>query len=103
MTASMPRVSAPPIEYQLRSASAPIFLAIPEFDAADSALVTRQVISPCRTAVTDSTPNLDLGVGAVLEMHHDALDLNVAALNKEPDGSEPSAGIDTNGVLIAPA
>jgi len=97
------RVSAPPIEYELRSASAPIFPAIPEFDAANPALVPRQVNSPGRTTVPDSIPNLNLGVGAVLEMHHHALDLNVASLNKKPDRSEPPAGIDTNGVMITPA
>jgi hypothetical protein len=97
------QVSAPPIEYQLRSASAPIFPPIPEFDAANSALVTRQVNCPCRTAVPDSIPNLNLGVGAVLEMHHHTLHLNVATLNKKPDRSEPSAGIHTNGVMILPA
>ncbi|HST10348.1 MAG TPA: hypothetical protein VLL05_08215 [Terriglobales bacterium] len=36
-------------------------------------------------------------------MHHYALDFNVAALNKEPDRSEPSASIHTNGVMILPA
>jgi hypothetical protein len=36
-------------------------------------------------------------------MHNDALDLNVATLNKKPDRSESPAGIDTNGVMIAPA
>jgi hypothetical protein len=36
-------------------------------------------------------------------MHHHALDLDVATLNKKPDRSEPSAGIHTNGVMISPA
>src|SRR5689334_9797783 len=93
--------SAPPIEYQLRSASAPISPAIPEFDAANSALVPRQVNCPCRTPAADSIPNLNLGVSAVLEMHHHALDFDVATLNKKADRSEPAAGIDTNGVMIA--
>jgi hypothetical protein len=87
----------------LRSASAPIFPAIPEFNAANSALVPRQVNCPCRSAASDSIPNLNLGVSAVLEMHHHALDLNVAALNKKPDRSEPSASIHTNGVMILPS
>jgi hypothetical protein len=87
----------------LRSASPPIFPAIPDFDAANSAVVPRQVNSPCRPTIADAIPNLNLGVGAILEMHHDALDLNVAALNKKPDGSESPAGIDTNVVMIAPA
>ncbi|HKQ08780.1 MAG TPA: hypothetical protein VJ464_26900 [Blastocatellia bacterium] len=97
------RLSAPPIEDQLRSASAPIIPAIPEFDTANSALVPRQVNCPRRPAVADSLSNLNLGVGAVLEVHHDALDLNVPTLNKKPDRSEPSAGIHTNGVMILPA
>jgi hypothetical protein len=86
----------------LRSASAPIFPAIPDFDATNSALVPRQVNCPCRAAAPDSIPNLNIGVGAVLEMHHHALDLNVATLNKKPDRLEPSAGIHTNGVMISP-
>jgi hypothetical protein len=98
---SLPRVSAPPIEYQLRFISVPVFLAIPEFDAANSALVTRQVISPCRTTVPDPTPNIDLGVVAAIEMHNDALNLNVATLNKKSDRSEPPAGLDPYGVMIA--
>lgn len=101
MTASLSQVSAPPIEYQLRSASAPISPAIPDFDAANSALVPRQVNCPCRTPAPDSIPNLNLGVGAVLEMHHHALDLNVATLNKKSDRPESPAGIDTNVVMIA--
>jgi hypothetical protein len=78
-----------------------MFLAIPEFNAANSALVPRQIYSPCRTAVADSLLNVDLGVVAVLEMHNHALDLNVATLNKKPDRSEPPIGFDPNGVMIA--
>jgi len=36
-------------------------------------------------------------------MHNNSLELNVATLNKKPDGSEPSAGIHTNGIMIASA
>jgi hypothetical protein len=100
--AYLSRVLTPSIEYQLWSASAPVFPAIPEFDAANSALVTRQVNSPCRTAVPDSISNLNLGVVAALEMHHHALDLNVTTLNEKPDCSKSPAGIHTNGVMIAP-
>ncbi|MGA9768053.1 MAG: hypothetical protein WBV94_03370 [Blastocatellia bacterium] len=34
-------------------------------------------------------------------MHHYALDLNIATLNKKPDRLEPSASIHTNGVMIS--
>ena len=36
-------------------------------------------------------------------MYHHALELYLAALNEKADRSEPPAGIDTNGVMIAPA
>jgi hypothetical protein len=102
-TAILSRVSAPPVEYQLRSASLPISPAIPDFDAAYSALVTRQVNCPCRAAAPNAIPNLNLGVGAILEMHYHALYLNVATLNKKPYRPEPPARVDTNAVMIAPA
>lgn len=46
-------------------------------------------------------PGLDSGVVAALEMHNDALNLDVAALNKKPYRSEPPVGLDPNGVMIA--
>jgi hypothetical protein len=36
-------------------------------------------------------------------MHHHTLELYLAALNEKADGSKPTAGIDTNVVMIAPA
>jgi hypothetical protein len=87
----------------LRSASLPISLAIPEFDAANSALVSRQINWPCITTIPDSIPNSDIGIFAILEMHNNSLELNVAALNKKPDRSESPAGIHTNDVMIASA
>jgi len=98
--ASLNRASAPPIEHQLWSASVPISLAIPDFDAANSALVPRQVNRPCSTVSPDVLPNLDVGVGAVLEMYHHSLELYLAALNEKADRSEPPASIDTNVVMI---
>jgi hypothetical protein len=96
-------VSAPPVEYELWSASPPVFPAIPEFNATNSAFVPRQVNRPCGSAVADSIPNFDLGIGPVFEMYNHALDFNVAALNEKSDRSEPPAGIDTNIVMIPPA
>src|SRR5262249_17912956 len=81
----------------------PIFLAIPEFDAANSALVSRQVNCPCITTIPDPIPNSDVRIFAILEMHHDSLELNVATLNIKPDRSESPRGIHTNDVMIASA
>jgi hypothetical protein len=102
MAASLSRVSAPSKEYQSRSARAPIFLAIPELDASNSPLVTRQVNCPCRIASPDSIPNLDIRVGAVLEMHNNSLELNGATLDPKLDRPERPAGIHRNVVMIVP-
>lgn len=102
MAASLSRVSAPSREYQCRSARAPIFLGIPDLDASNSPPVTRQVNCPCRIASPDSIPNLDIRVGAVLEMHDKSLELNGAILDPKLDRPERPAGIHRNLVVIVP-
>ena len=103
MAASLSRVSAPSKEYQSRSARAPIFLAIPDLNASNSPLVTRQINCPCRIASLDSIPNLDIRVGAVFEMHNNSLELNGTTLDPKLDRPERPAGIHRNVVMIVPA
>ena len=60
---------------------APTALRIPEFDASDSAAVTRKINLPRPSPARDSVADLNIMVGAVLEVHKHALKLDGSASN----------------------
>jgi len=103
MAVPLIRVSAPSRKYQRRPAPAPIFPAIPDLNASNSALVARQVNCPRPVACADSISNINLRIRAIFKVHNNSLELNAAALDLKLDRPKRSAGINVNVVMVAPA
>lgn len=94
--------STPSPEIHVRPRAPPL-LRIPELDAANPATVTRKVNLTRLAPIGNPIPNLEVVVGAIVEVDNHSLEFNRPALDPKLKGTERPAVVHEDSIVIVPA